>query len=256
MPVVHDNLPIILVSKETALAKYLDLTKFLSLLVKESLFFCRLDKLEDQFEGTPAKKNYYQWVNVQKQVRAANLFNPPPSDEQIIKTVGDIFEFESKRRALTCVNCWNKFENESAALWKIYSDYGKGVMIKTSAKRLEDSLINTSEKIYLSGVKYIDYENDKMPIGNETSLVIHKRKPYNYESEVRLFHYVEADRYWIHDWEKEEVSEGKYFKVSLDALIEEIIIGPYSTNWFTEIVVNLNEKFGLNKPIRKSKLAK
>lgn len=167
-----------------------------------------------------------------------------------------MYEFERKIKALACINCWNKYEKESAALWKIYSDYGKGIMIKTSVKRLEDSLTNVDEDIYLSEVKYIDYEDDLMPDGNTTYPIIHKSDSYSYETEVRLFHQVKSEKNWIYDWTKEEVQEGKYFKIDLDKLIEEIIIGPFSPNWFMEIVLSLNERFGLDKPVKKSKLSK
>lgn len=87
MPVIYDTTPIIRVSKDTAIAKYLDLTKFLSLLIKESLFFCRLDKLEDQFEGATAKKNYDFRISYHKQLRDDNFFDTLPTDEEIIKTL-------------------------------------------------------------------------------------------------------------------------------------------------------------------------
>lgn len=256
MPVIYDTTPIIRIPEDTPLAKYLDLTKFLSLLVKESLFFCRLDRLEDQFEGTTAKKNYDFRINVEKTLRDNQFFTSPHTDEDIAKNVNNLYELGRKFKALYCVNCWNKFDKESTALWKIYSDYGKGILIKTSAKHLEGSLSNITEKIYLTQVKYIDYEKELMLDYKSMYPVIHKQDAYSYESEARLFYQADFDSFFIHDWEKEEVQEGKYFKVNLDTLIEEIIIGPFSPAWFLEIVSDLNERFGLNKPIKKSKLSK
>ncbi|RZK00346.1 MAG: DUF2971 domain-containing protein [Flavobacterium sp.] len=256
MPVIYDTTPIIPVPNETVLAKYMDLTKFLSLLINESLFFCRLDKLEDQFEGTTAKKNYEGRINYQKQLRKDGFFEVPPTDNEIITSVESLFEFDRKIKGLICISCWNKFETESAALWKIYSDYGKGIMIKTSAGRLENSLQQVNEEIYLSSVNYIDHENDWMPDSNTTYPIIHKNEAYSYETEVRLFHQVDSDATWTYDWSKEKVQEGKYFKINLDILIEEIIVGPFSPVWFIEIIHSLTDKYSLKVPVRKSKLSR
>ena len=48
------------------IAKYLDLTKFISLIQRKSLFFCRLDMLEDKFEGLSPNITYEQWVEEYK----------------------------------------------------------------------------------------------------------------------------------------------------------------------------------------------
>ncbi len=56
--------PLFYPERDYTVVKYVDLLKFVSILQRRSLFFCRLDKLEDQFEGTTAKANYQlrlQW---------------------------------------------------------------------------------------------------------------------------------------------------------------------------------------------------
>jgi hypothetical protein len=66
MPIINDSAPVIYPSSDYSIVKYLDITKFLSLIQRRSLFFCRLDKLEDQFEGTTAKKNFDRRVGFHK----------------------------------------------------------------------------------------------------------------------------------------------------------------------------------------------
>lgn len=54
MPIIKptpSSTPFFYPKNEYVIAKYMDLTKFLSMLFTHSLFFCRVDKLEDQFEG-------------------------------------------------------------------------------------------------------------------------------------------------------------------------------------------------------------
>ena len=61
MPIIKPTkitAPVFYPKTDYAIVKYLDLTKYISLLQRQSLFFCRLDKLEDKFEGTTEKANF------------------------------------------------------------------------------------------------------------------------------------------------------------------------------------------------------
>jgi hypothetical protein len=154
------------VNSEYRIAKYLDLAKFISLLQRQSLFFCRMDKLEDQFEGTVPKnsrKRLEKWFI--KSNESAFYDEPIPANE-ISKHVDEIIMSHESQRSLVCLDCWTKFQGESAALWKIYSDSGKGIMIKSSTDNLKASLGRAKENIRISEVRYIDYDVDTIDLGN------------------------------------------------------------------------------------------
>jgi hypothetical protein len=53
------------------------------------------------------------------------LSKVPLTDDEIVIKVEEQYEFEKKLKAISCVNCWNKKETESAALWKIYPTLAK-----------------------------------------------------------------------------------------------------------------------------------
>lgn len=258
MPIIEPTrftAPVFYPTSDYTIVKYIDLTKFISLLHKQSLFFCRLDKLEDQFEGTTAKPNFDSRVKWFQQMQDSGLLKTPMSEETIIKKVLEQYEFEKKLKSINCVNCWNKKNNESAALWKIYSDFSKGIMIKSSISKLSKSLEKQEEKIQLSEIKYIDYNKEKMPDGNTMYPLIHKQTAYSYEDEVRLIYEIKTENGWVHDWTKEEVEEGIYIKTDLNELIEEIIVGPYSPKWFFKLIQDISNKYGLKKAINKSDLS-
>jgi hypothetical protein len=258
-------MPIIKPTKHTApvyypqsdykIVKYLDLTRFISLLQRQSLFFCRLDKLEDKFEGTTAKPNFDYRINLYEHLRENNFFKVTLSDEDITQKVKEQYEFQKKKKAINCVNCWNKKNNESAALWKIYSDFSKGIMIKSSISKLIKSLEVSTESMSLSEIRYIDYSQELMPDGNSMYPIIHKHIAYSYEEEVRLIFEKTPETGWEYDWSKEEVPEGIYIKANVSDLIEEIVVGPYSPQWFFKLVQDISEKYQLNKPINKSQLS-
>ena len=257
MPIIQPTrttAPVYYPKSDYSIVKYLDLTKFISLLKRKSLFFCRLDKLEDQFEGTTAKENFDLRVNWHKQTN--HLMDKPMTDEEILDQVKIMYDHEEKLKALNCINCWNKNDGESAALWKIYSDFGKGILIKSSINHLVNALSNTPEQIKLSEVIYIDYNTDVMPDGNTMFPVIHKQSAYSYENEVRLIYEIVPEFGWEYDWTKEEINEGLYIKADLDKLVQEIIIGPYSPKWFSELVRDLCSKYELETLINISKLAR
>ncbi len=254
MPILNDSAPLYSPSSDYAIVKYLDLTKFISILHKQSLFFCRLDMLEDQFEGTTSNANFDFRVKWYKCFRDSGQSEDIMTDDEIIDQVKSEFELEKKNKETVCVNCWNKKTEESAALWKIYSDFSKGIMIQSSISKLTNSLKATTEKIRLSEIYYLNYSKDIMPDGNIMLPYIHKQKAYSYEDEVRLIYETKINGF-NHDWSKEEVKEGIYIKTNLNELIDEIVIGPYSPKWFYELVKDISIKFGLNKPIRNSEFS-
>ena len=129
------------------LARYIDITKFLSLLKDEQLFFCRLDKLEDKFEGTLPKISRKKFGDFYRHLSVTGFFKNPMTEEKIEKKINEDFEFREKLKALNCVNCWNEFNGESYALWKVYSDLNQGIMIKSSFGRIINALKESEEKV-------------------------------------------------------------------------------------------------------------
>lgn len=236
----------------TAIAKYVDLTKLLSMMVNGSLFFSRLDMLEDVFEGTTPKLNERERV---KRLQAlGQIISPPLTEDQIVENVRAQYELEGKVRCVTCVNCWNKYEGESAALWKIYSDFGKGIMIKSSVERLTRALEKEELPIHLSEIKYIDYASEIMPDGNVVYPIIHKQKAYNFENEIRAFCILDTDENWEYPWDQEKMKSGKYLKVNVSKLIEYIVIGPFAPIWFADLISDLLQKLDFKFPVMRSKL--
>ena len=246
--------PMLFPKSDYAIVKYLDLTRFISILQRQSLFFCRLDKLEDKFEGTTAKPNYESRIHWRQQLRSEGYFTTTITDEDIEKAIKNQYEFEERLKSVTCVNCWNKNEEESAALWKIYSDFSKGVMIKSSISQIQNALLEAPHELFLSEVRYINYEKQVMPDGNSMYPIIHKQTAYHYEEEVRIIYEIPNVPGWKHDWSKEEVEEGIYIPVNVGKLFQEVIISPYSPEWFFALVQDIASKYSLDVTVKKSKL--
>ena len=234
--------------------RYIDITKFISLLHKKALFFTRVDKQEDPFEGTFSKPSY--------QARLDWLINHYKNKEEepdriIIEKI--LKEYDAtvfRLKSLRTLNCWHKNESESALMWKSYSSVHSGIMIKSSFENLKSSLMGASETVYISGVKYCNYEEYLMYSDNDFIPVIHKQSFYKDENEIRAIHTVpDIDINWVHDWAKEESEFGVFINTDLNLLINEIVIAPFAPKWYFDLVVSLCEKYNLDKPIIKSALA-
>lgn len=130
------------------------------MLYTQSLFFCRVDKFEDQFEGTVSKPT----SDLIKQFLAQPLENDEKENQATSdENFKDVMSHQKKIKSTICINCWNSYDNnESAGLWKIYSNFSKGIMIKSSITKLITALEKTAEDISLSEVQYIDHRNDQM----------------------------------------------------------------------------------------------
>ena len=102
--------------------KYLDFTKFVSLLETKSLFFVSADHLNDPFEGSLSALN--------KELQPS-LFERKFFKNQINR---------SEMRTRVAVSCWHINTHESAAMWKLYAKTNEAVCIQSTYKRLRAAL--------------------------------------------------------------------------------------------------------------------
>lgn len=217
----------------------MDFTKYVDLLDKRKLYFCRLDKLDDPYEGA----------------FPSNGFSYLP----IIETTEQIRKFNF-------INCWHMNNYESAAMWSIYLKTNNGIAIQTTFQQLKQSFQLTQEDIYLSIVKYHDYDQKSYhdlikenlwsegAMGSTIMPLIFKRKSFEYENELRAIY---IDLPMELDNEKAQLrnlGNGKSININIETLIEKIYISPKADSWFKDLVSSVTYKYGLIKPIEKSEL--
>ncbi|PJE39455.1 MAG: hypothetical protein CUR32_12255 [Flavobacterium sp.] len=248
MPILDSNRPNPIVyspQRNYAVARYIDINKFISLISTRKLFFSRIDEMEDKFEGTLPTMNrklIENWYN--------NINKDPLADNiSVDDEVASHFEMFEKYKKFCTISCWNKYNSETYALWKIYSDINKGIMIKTNIKNIIGAFQNTEDKVLMSEVKYVDHEKDTIEDGSIHLPLLYKNMAYEYEKELRLMY-----QYEIVDLSKPPLEKGKYIDVDIDKLIGEIIISPYAPEWFFDNIKSLLEKYSIDKPVKYSKL--
>ncbi|MBA7585008.1 hypothetical protein ES708_26977 [subsurface metagenome] len=161
----------------TIIWRYMGIDKFLHLITQNQLFFTRLSKMTDKYEGTLPERNFIKRMNelIQKGI------DPFP------KALKEKKNLESFRN-FTFLNCWTIGREESYALWKIYLGGAScGVAIKSTVSKLRKSIEReTSEQdFYIGEVEYTNYIKDDLP--NPIQLTVTKSLYYEYESELRVF---------------------------------------------------------------------
>ncbi|WP_410510265.1 hypothetical protein RSJ42_09145 [Methanosarcina hadiensis] len=209
--------------------KYMDFTKFVSLLEKKALFFVKADKLLDPYEG------YYSLANV----------NTDPS-------LVSRYELLQTFRGEVGVNCWHVNEHESAAMWKLYLKSDEGISIQSNFKKLKECFHCCQRIVYIGEINYVDYDTFEIP-QDPYAFFMHKRRCFYHENEIRalISDVAEADTVS----EKEVFDEiGAYIPVDLGILIENVFVSPTSPKWFLDLVRSISKKYELDKEIVKSSL--
>src|SRR5215208_3183149 len=153
-------------NEATKVWRYMTFTKFMSLVDRSALYFSRVDRLGDAFEGSFARRN------LSGDLRPEEMIQSYESIEPRSKWVGSApmtpqlraWSFNYGQRS-TYANCWHMNAYESAAMWSVYSRSGEGIAIQSTYGRLRDSFTSPDHKqlVSIGMVKYIDYEQDAVP---------------------------------------------------------------------------------------------
>ena len=236
--------------ENTKIWKYLDLTKFLSLIENEALYFCRSDMLDDPFEGTVPLKSL-ELIN--------EFFKDFENKEEAALTMKRLINFSRK---LTLVNCWHINNSQSDAMWRIYSKDGFGLAIQSTIRNLKDSFQLFKEPIYVGKIKYIDFSTDMLESLNGLEPYIYKRKSFEHENELRAVLWSAHSNVNIDDMEIDKaypidiLDHGKYVEVDVNILIECIYISPTAPSWYTGLIEKILKRYNFNKKVFQSDLYK
>lgn len=214
--------------------RYMDFTKFLSMIHKSTLYFTRVDKLEDPFEGLCTEKVVKYWE------RKGGGWKYPKG------------WFEHLRKFVV-VNCWHLNEHESAAMWSMYLKSNDGIAIQSTFKQLKDSLLDKKHDIYIGKVKYIDFNKLSDPIQAFTFPELHKRKVFKHEQELRAVIRIFPKRNFSQH-SKTTIKNGIHVPVDLNVLIDKIFLAPTSPEWQSELLKSIMIKYQLDKEVKQSSL--
>lgn len=238
--------------------RYMDLSKFISLLSSSALFFCRIEKLGDPFEGRTTKVNREFWDTLKEnRGKDPNLkFYADMPDQVIDHFVSNQSKVGDLVRRMHHVNCWHMSEHESAAMWKVYAQSSDAVAIKSTYEKLRKAL---PRSVYIGEVRYIDYNVDGFNEGNLFNYVLCKRHSFEYERELRavIIDPTEIDQGASAsiDARIRKVEGGSLVGFRMADVMDGVYVSPTSTMLFADVVKDLCLRYGLSVPIFHSSLA-
>lgn len=214
--------------------RYMDVSRFLSLLEDEALAFAAAAEMSDRWEGVPT--------------RVHPTFDDPTTNVRVTPKMT-----RNLMQATTFLNCWHVSNVESAAMWDIYQREGRGVAIKTTWARLTSAL-TTSQEIYGGLITYLDYATEEVPADNWIPAYMHKRRSFQHEREARL---VIIDP---HGFDAVSYDAGKHMgfgkfddgepptvlaiPVNLRKLIDSVYVAPATPKWHADLVTKLVARYG------------
>lgn len=235
---------------QDVLWRYMDFTKFVSMLDSRALYFTRADKYEDLFEGRYPKKSMQIYERECRRVHAAANM-PAEISEVVIKGMASIFD---GMRGTVGINCWHKNKHESAAMWKLYLKSCEGVAVKTTFSKFSKSFINAGCPVLIGNVKYIDFDDAQVDFGNSLSPFLLKRVSFEHEKEVRAIIWKHELLQGGSELERNGFSHGTSVGCDMSILIEEVYVAPTSPDWFKALVVSVVRNYGLEVDVRQSRL--
>jgi len=217
--------------------RYTNFEKFIDLLDNEELFFCRLDKFQDPFEGIFRLKDY--------------------------ENTKVLWRDEHKIKQFYFANCWHQNKFQSDAMWKIYLDTNNGIAIKSSFDKLVKSLEETEEEIHISQIRYINQNtttfNELMneninEFGSSLNQFTYKRIAFEHEKELKLYYIDMPIPGTVANAEEREPLNYRKIKVNLNELVQEIVISPLADKWFKDLVERLLKNYKKNYTVSQSML--
>lgn len=222
--------------EDDKLWRYMDLSKFISLLMSSSLFFASPELFSDKYEGAYGdKENREKWCDFYLSNFRASMYTCPDNcwhfvdPQKLERDSKSLVESLINNKIPVFINCWHSNMFESEAMWNLYSqNVENAIAVQTTFGKLKTQLKGKAE---IKKVKYIDYRNEFADTSNPYWC---KRKSFEHEREVRAI----CLGHGIIDNKSIEIP------VDLRGLIETVYISPYAPKWFYGIVKDIIKRYG------------
>jgi hypothetical protein len=215
--------------------RYMDLSKFVSLLEKKALWLARADTFRDKHEGRFPE-------DMRKTIEKA-YENFDDDDSSVVKDADD---FQDYLRKNTFISCWHKNFDENMVMWEIYGRDTNALAIQTTVESMKDSLDSSKlfgHSLILKNVTYQPADKIVDVLPYEECFFI-KRPHFSFEKEVRI----SLDTYSRINPTK-NTPYGYHLPVLINGFIEKILIHPDSPDWFMEVIESITKKYEIHTPV-------
>jgi hypothetical protein len=233
-------------SPSISIWRYMDLTKFLWMIQRSALYFCRADLLGDPFEAHYTRAQLAWEAQIVEELKRHGGI----PDDLAQQAASSFRRMTLDFKQSFFVNCWHMNDSESLAMWKLYTSHHQSVCIRSNYASLTELL---PTECMAGCVKYIDYNTDVIEIGNALNVINHKRLSFEHEKELRAV-------IWNTDFDfadgvarlKQPLAAGRIVPIDIGRLISEVFVSPDSEEVLFEVVRSVCERYGLHVPVTKS----
>jgi hypothetical protein len=214
--------------RKTVLWRYMDFAKFVDMIENRTLWFARVDQLEDPLEGTHTDG---ELAGIRKNLEKKHA-------ESLIRIV-------RSGRSDVYVNCWRSGPTESLAMWDLYGNGSGIVAVKSSVGRLREAVATCGKPVYISKVQYLDWR-DASGLDNVLVACTRKDLSYQHEAEVRVMIFEASNN------RSTRGSLGIRLPVDIERLITEVVVGPREQKWVVRLAERVMERYGLTQRVSAS----
>jgi hypothetical protein len=153
---------------EQKIWRYMDFTKFISLLHRRALFFVQVKHLDDKWEG----------------------YVEAPVGSDLENALREMRIQPNSWHSYILVSCWHMNDCESAAMWQQYAAQNAGIAIQTRVSKLIKSLDLDLSSFWQFRTGAINYNRLQVRSGPEGAgvdvLYFHKLESFKHENEYRV----------------------------------------------------------------------
>jgi len=235
---------LVLPEKESTIWRFMDITKFLSLIQKKALFFSQVKIIAEKYDLHEGKYPIETFEAYKRDgEKLAELFNE--------KQLADIYYKQKTilRKIMSeeiyedmYINCWHISELDTNFMWSLYTERKLGIAIKSTVKKLINSF-NYEDEVYVGMIKY---GVKIIPTKSRFSTLFHKRINYKEENELRAV--------VCKKWNRKNKLKGILVPVDIRILIEDIYVRPKTPDYVIEIIRNLLLEYDVDKKVKRSSL--
>jgi hypothetical protein len=239
---------------QVKLWKYMDFSKFASMLTTRSLYFACPSQFSDPYEGLLPRSHVLAESNILQNIIDQNFL--PLRDQLAARgipvermdgvlggLVSQLLAAYKQVNGKFGVSCWHESEYESDAMWKLYSASGQGIAIESTVGQLRESLGNRTD-LLIDPVRYMDFEQDPIEKGHRHYRLFVKRKGFEHEKEVRATILLPKE------------GEGVALNCDLDILITSVHVSPTVDAFVRDAIEALctGKQNPVNKPVLQSRM--
>lgn len=259
--------------------RYMDFSKFESLVQTQSLFLTKMASFDDKLEGGITASDFFVASNClrildiainhtapsiddSKSSRAQKLdktreLKKSLRDQRFSTPFGEYLSDEFEELHPICkewmyVSCWHRSDHECYAMWKLYADSPSALCIFTTTDRLTSAIkpLDCFTNIETHPVSYIRHGSADL-LGDPIAPFLAKSKPFTFEQEYRV---IAWNAHTELRNQRQNTKCGEFLPVSLETLIEKVIISPTSPEEFKTKVYDLCSAHNLDVQIVDSDL--